>query len=201
MTGFLDALREQRHDDHRFYHHSVINRALHFFSAVGFIVAYGFLFVDPAIAGLIGWGFSMVTRQSGHFFFEPKGYDHENGVSHDYKEAIKVGYNLQRKVVLMSIWALSPVLLWASPTLFGLIEPDPGLSGFVRDVGLMWLALGMAGLIFRTVQLFFTRGLMTGAVWAVKIITDPFSDAKLYWRAPMECLLAAAGRGTPSGRH
>jgi hypothetical protein len=91
----------------------------------------------------------MVTRQAGHFFFEPKGYDQINQATHEYKEAIKVGYNLQRKVVLMAIWAASPLLLWLQPGLFGLIEPACGLRGFAHDVGLMWLALGVAGLLFR----------------------------------------------------
>ena len=50
----------------------------------------------------------MTTRQAGHFFFEPKGYDHVNQATHEYKEEVKVGYNLQRKVVLMGVWALPP---------------------------------------------------------------------------------------------
>ena len=42
----------------------------------------------------------MTTRQSGRFFFEPRGYDHVNQATHEHKEEIKVGYNLRRKVVL-----------------------------------------------------------------------------------------------------
>jgi len=33
-----------------------------------------------------------------------------------YKEEVKVGYNLRRKVVLLSIWALSPLPLYFKPT-------------------------------------------------------------------------------------
>ena len=51
----------------------------------------------------------MTSRQIGHFFFEPRDYDVVNQATHEHKEEIKVGYNLQRKVVLMSIWALSPL--------------------------------------------------------------------------------------------
>ena len=60
----------------------------------------------------------MTTRQTGHFFFEPKDYDEVNHASHEYKEEIKVGYNLRRKVVLLTIWALSPLPLYFNPTLF-----------------------------------------------------------------------------------
>jgi hypothetical protein len=37
--------------------------------------------------------------------------------THEYKEEIKVGYNLRRKVVLLTIWALSPLPLYFDPTL------------------------------------------------------------------------------------
>ncbi len=184
MNSFLKTLDTQRWDDHRYYHQSRINQSLHLVSAISFLVAYALLFVDPAMAGLLGWGVSMLTRQAGHFFFEPKGYDHANQATHEYKEAVKVGYNLQRKVVLMAAWALSPALLWWSPSLFGLITPTPGAAGFVHDVGLLWLALGISGVLIRTVHLFFIRGVEAGLAWAVKILTDPFFDIKLYWKSP-----------------
>jgi hypothetical protein len=180
----LRTLEVQRWDDHRYYHHSRINQTLHLISAISFLCAYALIFVDPALAGLLGWGVSMTTRQAGHFFFEPKGYDHANQATHEHKEEIKVGYNLRRKVVLMAAWALSPVLLWLSPSLFGLIEPQ----GFVHDVGLMWFALGVAGLLFRTAQLLFLRGPLQAFAWAAKILTDPLHDIKLYWRAPLHVL-------------
>ena len=144
MKAFLEALRIQRWDDHRYYHHSRINQTLHLVSALSFLAAYALIFTDPVAAALIGWLAAMVSRQIGHFFFEPKGYDAANHATHEYKESIKVGYNLRRKVVLMSVWASSPLLLWWSPSLGGLIEPGDGAWGFVRDVGWLWLALGVA---------------------------------------------------------
>jgi hypothetical protein len=65
---------------------------------------------------MAGWLAAMMTRQIEHFFFEPKGYDEVNQATHEYKEEIKVGYNLQRKVVLMAIWAFSPLFLYFDPT-------------------------------------------------------------------------------------
>ena len=188
MNRFLADLRQQRWDDHRYYHHSRINQSLHFVSAISFLVAYVVLFFEPAWAALIAWLISMVSRQSGHFFFEPLGYDHVNQATQEYKEAIKVGYNLRRKVVLMAAWVLAPVALLIDPTLAGTIEPFQGFAGFWHDVGLMWLALGVAGLLFRTVQLFFIRDVMTGLVWMTKILTDPFNDARLYWRSPLHLM-------------
>ena len=188
LTNFLDALRTQRWDDHRYYHHSRINQSLHFISAISFLVAYAMMFVDPVAAALIGWLVSMVTRQSGHFFFEPDGYDEVNQASHEHKEAIKVGYNLRRKVVLLALWVAAPIVLWIDPSLMGLIEPAVGTEGFLRDVGAMWLALGVGGLLFRTVHLFFLRDVQTGLVWMTKILTDPFHDFWLYRKAPLQLM-------------
>ena len=188
MNDFLTELRTQRWDDHRFYHQSRINQSLHFVSALSFLIAYVMLFTSPAIAAVIGWIVSMGTRQSGHFFFEPKGYDEVNQATHEYKESIKVGYNLRRKVVLIAIWAVSPFALLADPTLLGLFEPAAGPRSLFEQVGLIWLAIGVAGLLFRTVQLFFIRNVRTGLVWMTKILTDPFHDAKIYCKAPLHLL-------------
>src|SRR5215510_245694 len=111
MPTFMEELRTQRWDDHRYYHHSRVNQSLHLVSAISFLCGYALVFTDPAAAALIGWLVAMTSRQAGHFFFEPKGYDEVNHATHEYKEEIKVGYNLKRKIILHSVWALSPVIL------------------------------------------------------------------------------------------
>jgi hypothetical protein len=185
MHKFLTELRTQRWDDHRFYHHSRINQSLHLLSAVSFLVAYVMMFKDPVAAALIGWLVSMVSRQSGHFFFEPKGYDAVNNATHEHKESIKVGYNLRRKVILHLIWALAPLVLWFDPSLFGLFPPHADAAQFIRHVGEIWLVIGIGALLFRTVQLFFLKGVQTGLVWLTKILTDPFTDLAAYYKAPI----------------
>jgi hypothetical protein len=185
VSTFFEALRTQRFDDHRYYHHSRINQTLHLISAISFVVAYAFLFIDPVISALIAWLVSMTTRQSGHFFFEPLGYDEINQATHEYKEEIKVGYNLNRKIVLLSIWAILPMMLYVQPGVFGLIEHWETLNEWVRQVGAAWLLLGVAGLLFRTIHLFFLKDVQTGLVWMTKILTDPFHDIILYHKAPL----------------
>jgi hypothetical protein len=188
MNGFLRALEEQRWDDHRYYHHSRINQSLHLLSALSFLASYALVFVQPAGAALVGWLLAMLSRQVGHFFFEPKGYDEANQVTHEYKEQVKVGYNLRRKVVLLTIWALSPLAVVASPTLGGLLEAPADLLGYVNNVSALWIAIGVGAVLFRTAHLFFIKDLQTGLVWLTKIVTDPFHDIKLYHRAPLHVL-------------
>ena len=188
-TGtFRGELRRQRWDDHRLYHHSRINQSLHLFSALSFLTAYVMLLVVPTIAPIVGWMLAMSSRQVGHFFFEPKGYDDVNGLSHESKEDMKVGYNLRRKVVLMTLWALTPFALLIDPSLLGLLEPHTGTSDYLANLSAVWLALGLAGLLFRTIQLFFISNVRTGLVWCTKILTDPFHDLKLYCKAPLYLL-------------
>ena len=139
---FLEELHRQRWDDHRYYHHNRVNQLLHLLSASCFVVSYYLIFVDPVAAVMVGWLLAMVLRQIGHFFFEPKSYDAVNGATHEYKESVKVGYNLRRKVVLLSVWIAVPIMM----------------------------------------------GFQSGLVWAIKILTDPFHDIKIYHRAPLHIL-------------
>lgn len=188
MKDFFEELRVQRWDDHRYYHHCRINQSLHLLSAMAFVVAYGLLFVDPAMAALLAWMVSMTSRQAGHFFFEPLGYDHINQATNDHKEEIKVGYNLRRKVVLLSVWALLPLAIYMNPGWMGVLPEHESPFEFVRAVGNSWLILGAAALLFRTVHLFFLKDVQTGLVWMTKILTDPFHDVYLYHKAPWHLL-------------
>jgi len=188
VSSFLETLRVQRWDDHRYYHHSRINQSLHLISALSFLASYVMLFINPAIAALMAWLVSMTSRQAGHFFFEPKGYDHVNQATNEFKEEIKVGYNIKRKIVLMAVWAASPVFVYLEPDLFGLVDAHTSLYEFMINVGWVWLFIGVGGLVFRVFQLYVQQDLRTGLVWAIKIITDPFHDGKLYCKSPLYLL-------------
>jgi hypothetical protein len=180
-------LRTQRFDDYRFYHQSTVNQTLHLFSAIIFLGCYALLFKDPALAGIVGW-LAMLTRQTGHFVFEPNGYDAVNDVSNDYKEAVKVGYNQTRKIILLLVWGSAPVALYVYPTLFGLFAAPADRYDVIRHVGALWLAIGIGGGLARMLQLFATRGVTTGLVWAFKVLTDPFHNIALYWNSPLKLM-------------
>lgn len=185
MHTLAAQIKQLQWDDHRYYHQCRINQTLHLISAISFLVAYAMLWVDPAAAGIIGWVVGMVTRQSGHIFFEPRGFDTIHNTSYDAKESIKVGFNMRRKAILITVWLSLPLLLWWSPSLFGFIEPAHSMGTYVHDVGLMWLALGAGGLLFRTVHLFFIRSPLCGMAWACKILLDPIHNVQIYWRSPI----------------
>ena len=86
------------------------------------------------------------------------------------------------------VWALTPFVLFLNPTVFGIMRPWDGVSGFLHNLGLIWLFLGIGGLVFRCLQLWVIEDLQTGLAWVVKIATDPFHDIKLYYKAPYQLL-------------
>ena len=188
MMNFLEELKQQRWDDHRYYHQSRINQTLHFFSAICFLCAYILLFINPIAAAFFGWILAMGLRQSGHFFFEPQDYDHVNQVTNEYKEDIKVGYNLSRKIVLIAIWFTSPIIIYLNPDLFGFLNRYSDTYSFIYNVSVLWIAIGAAGLILRTIHLFFIKDIQSGLVWFTKIITDPYHDIKIYHKSPLHLL-------------
>ncbi|MGB9115599.1 hypothetical protein [Bradyrhizobium sp.] len=184
MSHFTDTLRTQRFDDYRYYHQSRINQTLHLLSAVIFLGCYVLLFKDAALAGLVGW-LAMLTRQTGHFFFEPNGYDAVNNATNEHKEEIKVGYNQKRKIVLLIVWGSAPLVLFLFPTLFGVFSPPAGRIDFIRHVGDVWLAIGIGGGLFRMVQLSIIRDPQTALAWIFKVLTDPFHNIALYYKSPL----------------
>lgn len=184
MSRFAEMLQTQRYDDYRYYHQSRINQTLHLISAIIFLGAYALPFKDAALAGLVGW-LAMLTRQSGHFFFEPNGFDAINNATNEYKEAIKVGYNQTRKIVLLIVWGSAPLALFVFPTLFGLFAEPASRLDFVRHVGIVWLFIGIGGGVFRMIQLIITRDVLTGVVWVFKVLTDPFHNIAIYYKSPL----------------
>ena len=188
MHPFFETVATQRWDDHRYYHHSRINQFLHLISAMSFLVAYVFLFIDPVVSALVAWLISMTTRQIGHFFFEPKDYDHVNQATHEHKEEIKVGYNLFRKIVLLSICAAIPVIAYWMPDALQWAIPQAYEDTPIRMTAMAWLFLGAGGLVFRVLQLWKQENLTAGLAWAYKIITDPVHDITMYYKAPMYLL-------------
>ena len=184
IVSFLEELRRQRVDDHRFYHQSRINQTLHLISAISFLAAYALVFTQPLTAVLIGWGIGMVTRQTGHYVFEPSGYDAVNHATNAHKENVKVGFNQTRKTVLIAIWLLAPLVLFADPSLLGLLTPHTDRASAMNNVAVIWLAIALAGIMVRAVQLWLTRSPLTALVWVTKIATDPFHNIHIYWKSP-----------------
>jgi hypothetical protein len=179
-----ETLRQQRWDDHRYYHHSRINQFLHLISATSFLVAYVYLFIDPIVSAYIAWLISMTSRQIGHFVFEPKSYDEYNKATQEYKEEIKIGYNLNRKRVLMSLFVLIPILAYFDFAFMNYMVPDQNTETFLNRLGIGWFWLGISAILFRMIQLTIFQSFEVAFVWCLKIVTDPIHDLWIYRKSP-----------------
>ena len=176
---FLDELEEQRMDDHKYYHQSKWNQTFHFYSAICFLISEILIFIDPILAAYISWS-SMIPRQAGHFFFEPKGFDHIHNMTHEHKESIKVGYNLFRKRLLLgSVFFISPILTYVYSNNF---------IDMYYNYGYLLLFISAFALLSRVAYLIIYHSPKTAFIWAFKIITDPLNDIKLYWKSPIELI-------------
>jgi hypothetical protein len=86
---------------------------------------------------------------------------------------------------LLSIWAAIPVLAYFQPSLITWAVPEAYEDTTIRIVGMTWLFLGVAGLLFRVAQLCIKDSFKAAFAWALKILTDPFHDVMLYRRSPI----------------
>ena len=87
-----------------------------------------------------------------------------------------------------SFWIAVPIILWFIPDFFGLLSDQQIDKGLIYNTAILWLATGIGAVLFRTVHLFYLMGFQSGLVWAIKILTDPFHDIKIYHRAPLHIL-------------
>lgn len=148
------------------------------------MIAYIYLFIDPVVSAYVAWLIAMTTRQCGHFFFEPKDYDTYNQATQEYKEEIKIGYNLNRKRVLMACFMAIPILAYFDLEFMNYLVPHQDTETFLNRVGIGWLWLGVAAVVFRMIQLTIKQSFKTAYVWCIKILTDPFHDFLIYRKAP-----------------
>jgi hypothetical protein len=83
---------------------------------------------------------------------------------------------------------LSPLVLLLDPSVFGWLTPHHDAWSLAHNVSMLWLVVGVGGVLFRMVQLFVLADVQTGLAWGTKILTDPVHDITLYWRAPLQVL-------------
>lgn len=186
--NFWKELHQQRWDDLRFYHQSYMNQALHLLSAIGFLITYALIFIDFTTAVFFGWFVAMAPRQIGHFVFEPHDYDTINDITDEKKESIKVGFNLHKKVWLISIWLIATAIAYFSPTLLGLSAAYTNQAELLDHLAWAWAFVSVVGFLFRGIQLMFTHSMLVGFVWMFKIITEPVHNLPVYYKAPYHLL-------------
>jgi len=160
MQEFLRQLKVQRWDDHRYYHHSRINQS----AAPGqrtsaFWWRYVLLFIDPAMAALVAWLVSMTTRQSRTLLLRATRLRRgQPGHPRDTRKKSRWATTCAARWCCWRSGRLSSAGCGSDPTLLRPARaPTPRWRRWRATPAMLWLALGVGGLVFRTVHLFFLK--------------------------------------------
>ena len=163
-NGYAQIMEDKRIDIEVSHNHSV-NRWGHFWSSIGMIFcAY------PAIwAGQAQYGFAVflglhVIRQAGHFFYERQDTDFEKQ---------KFGHKDGTKKVAAAMVAMA-VLGYVCKT-------EVPLICHITDNAYVGIC-GMFTVVPHFAEITHKYGLVRGIHWALKILTDPFTDVLDFYK-------------------
>jgi glutamate-1-semialdehyde 2,1-aminomutase len=167
LQAFYGEVMRRKHDDHVASHSHPTNQFLHLVSSSAFIVCYVLLFVNLPLAVWIGV-VSLFLRQAGHALIEPPCHD---------KEQLLLGFDTRSKTWIVGGFVAIPLVNWL------LAPAAAGLRDIAADVGAQWFAFTCLVILGRVVLLVRRHGLGNSLVWFVKLVTDPITDIKAYYRS------------------
>jgi glutamate-1-semialdehyde 2,1-aminomutase len=169
LQAFYGEVMRRKHDDHVASHSHPTNQFLHLVSSSAFIFCYGLLFVNLPMAVWIGV-VSLFLRQAGHALIEPPCHD---------KEQLLLGFDTRSKSWIVGGLVLIPLVNWA------LAPADAGFHEVAADVGAQWFAFTCLVILGRVALLVRRHGMKNSLVWFVKLVTDPITDIKAYYRSAL----------------
>ena len=167
VVAFYQEVMRRKHDDHVASHSHPTNQLLHLLSSSAFIACYVLLFVNLPLAVWIGV-VSLFVRQAGHALIEPPCHD---------REQLLLGFDTRSKTWIVAGFVAIPLVNWV------LAPADVDLGALAAGIGGQWFAytcLIIAGRVLLLVRRF---GLGNSLVWFVKLLTDPITDIKAYYRS------------------
>jgi len=167
LQAFYGEVMRRKHDDHVASHSHPTNQFLHLVSSSAFIVCYVLLFVNLPLAVWIGV-VSLFLRQAGHALIEPPCHD---------EEQLLLGFDTRSKSWIVAGFLAIPLVNWL------LAPAGAGFTDIAAGVGAQWFAFTGLVVLGRVVLLVRRHGLISSLVWFVKLVTDPITDIKAYYRS------------------
>ena len=172
---YYKTIMEDKHIDIEVSHNHPVNKFGHFWSSVFMIiVAYPYIFVHgDTIKGCMWFLCTHAMRQSGHFFYEQQDKDIEKRkFGHKDKSKKKAAAALLGAGFLYNSRAEIYEYLRSQ---FGDLIPLLRVDQYVGLVALFTV-------IPHYVEITYQFGVLRGISWALKIITDPFTDLLDFYR-------------------
>jgi glutamate-1-semialdehyde 2,1-aminomutase len=166
VHAFYEAVMRRKDDDHHASHNSVGNQYLHLVSSSVFIYCYAILGLDLTQAMFLGLG-ALLVRQFGHAVLEPDCHE---------EEATLLGFDTRSKTAIVGVYgaiALAVVMRGGVPGLRGVMAAADAVAWY-------WFLWTLAVVFGRTAYLAWRHDWHSAFVWAVKLVTDPFTDIVAY---------------------
>ncbi len=167
LQAFYSEVMRRKHDDHVASHSHPTNQFFHLLSSTTFLVCYVLAFFNLPLAVWAGV-IALFVRQAGHALIEPPCHD---------KEQPLLGFDTRSKSWIVGGFLLIPLFNW------WLAPAGSSPSTIAAHIGVQWFAfaglvvLGRVGLLIRR------HGAGNSLVWFVKLVTDPITDIKAYYRS------------------
>lgn len=160
-------IMDDKHIDIRVSHNHPVNKFGHFWSSVGMIsAAYPLVFwKGDALRGCFWFFVTHVIRQMGHFFYEHQDRDIEK---------LKFGHKDASKKLAVAGILTAGLAYHCSGAVFDILSsygPSLQLTSeeYVSIVAMMTI-------LPHFVEISYQFGWLRGLSWAIKILTDPFTD-------------------------
>lgn len=169
VSTFHAEIMRRKHDDHVASHSHPTNQLLHLVSSSSFIVAYVLIFSDFAAAMWLGLA-ALFLRQIGHALVEPPCHD---------KEQLLLGFDTRSKSIILGAYLLIPLVHMAASNSLA----TDALLAMIPAIAKEWFGLTSLVILGRVAVLIRKHGMYNAMVWFVKLITDPFTDIKAYYRS------------------
>jgi glutamate-1-semialdehyde 2,1-aminomutase len=166
VHAFYADVMKRKDDDHDASHHDLVNQTFHLLSSSVFVFSYAAAFVNLTLAMWVGLP-ALFVRQIGHAVFEPAAHERERAL---------LGFTTRSKTLIVLGYLLIPLLHLALQGGVDLATLTAAAPGIARH----WFLYTLAVVLGRTLYLMWKRGARNGAIWLVKLATDPMTDLITY---------------------
>ena len=170
-AAFRAEVMQRKRDDHVASHSNRINQFLHLVSSSVFIFCYGLIFTDLVTAMWLGLA-ALFVRQAGHALIEPPCHD---------KEQLLLGFDTRSKTLVVLGYLLIPAYhLMVAPTF-----DTASMLAVGAAVARQWFLFTGLVVFGRVLLLWVRFDFRTAMIWFVKLVTDPITDIRAYYRSAL----------------
>jgi len=166
---YYDQIMLDKHIDIEVSHNHPVNKFGHFWSSVGMIIfAYPLIFwYGQPLKGCLWFLATHVVRQSGHFFYEHQDRDIEK---------LKFGHKDASKKEAAAFLSIAGAAYYYREDIWAVVSQYIDPSFFELSIDQYASTIALFTVVPHFIDICYQYGFLRGLSWALKILTDPFTD-------------------------